>query len=166
MFRTMALAQARADGVYFARDPMMLTHEDIDEGLWDVVQAINDTARVWTRFCCEGHWDAEREQYRPPYIQVVAKAQDLPLLGAAALDAQRFCLARNTDLEALWTVRWASDNWIAGSVHVLDPGDAIEETLPAARAVVQEFGRMLVQRCAAERGEPCSKRPREAVLNQ
>jgi len=162
----MALAQARADGVYFARDPMMLTHEDVDEGLWDVVQAINDTARVWTRFCCEGHWDAEREQYRPPYIQVVAKAQDLPLLGAAALDAQRFCLARNTDLEALWTVRWASDNWVAGSVHVLDPGDAIEETLPAARAVVQEFGRLLVQRCAAERGEPCSKRPREAVLNQ
>ena len=166
MFRTMALAQARADGVYFERDPMMLTVEDIDEGLWDVVQAINDTARVWTRFCCEGHWDAEREQYRPPYIQVVAKAQDLPLLGAAALDAQRFCLERNKDLEALWTVRWASENWVAGSVHVLDPGDTIEETLPAARAVVQEFGRMLVQRCAAERGEPCSKRPREAVLNQ
>jgi hypothetical protein len=147
MFRTMALAQARSDGVYFARDPMMLTHDDIDDGLWDTVQAINDTARIWTRFCCEGHWDTEREEYRPPYIQVVAKERDLPLLGAAALDAQRFCLAQHTELEAMWTVRWASENWIAGSVHVLDSDESARETLPAARAVIQEFGRMLVKRC-------------------
>jgi len=162
MFRNLAYSRALTDGVRFDRNPTCLTRADIDPPLWEVVTAINGTARIWSRFCCAGHFDHEAGTYRPPYLQVVCEKRDLPLLSNAATAAQNYGLGKNAELEICCTVYSASPNWVAGSLHVYDPGETPRETLPGARDVVLEFGRLLVRTCSES--PPVRILPTEPVI--
>ncbi len=85
MFRTKALSEAIVDGVLFEYDPTTLTSELVDPGLWEIVQAINHTRWAWTRFSCEGHWDAKDDNYRCiPYLQIATQKRYLSRVSEAA----------------------------------------------------------------------------------
>jgi hypothetical protein len=146
MFRMKALAEARLDGVYFERDPTALTPDVVDSELWDVVQAINRTRWAWTRYCCEGHWDLEEETYRcNPYLQIVSHRRHLSRVMAASGVAMTQGLSLDLDLHIMLGTEAASSNWVSCSLHVIDFGETGEETLPAARQIVQQFGWALTE---------------------
>ena len=146
MFRMKALAEARLDGVYFERDPTSLTPDMVDSELWDVVQAINHTRWAWTRYCCEGHWDPEEDNYLcTPYLQIVCHRRHLSRVLEASSVAMNHGLSLEFDLNIMLSTEAASANWVSCSLHVIDFGETGEDTLPVARQVVQKFGWALTE---------------------
>jgi hypothetical protein len=144
MLRIKALSEAIVDGVYFERNPTTLTPDHVDPQLWEVVQAINQTRWAWTRYCCEGHWDHESESYRcDPYLQVVCHQQHLDRVLSAASVAMASSFSLRPELHVSLSTEPASIHWISCTLHALDIGETAEQTLPAARKIVQQFGRLL-----------------------
>ena len=131
----------------------MRTSDDVDSGVWDVVQAINQTCWAWTRYCCEGHWDVDEDTYLcDPYLQIVCQQADLGRAMEAASRAMALSLEVGPALRASFSVTPASPGGVACTLHVNDPGETGQETLGAAREVVGEFGRWLAQSTDARVG--------------
>ena len=140
MFRNKLLSEALADGVWFERDPLCLTREEVDPELRDTIFAINRTARFLTRYCCEGHVDREREKYTAPYIQLVCRNHDLATVMLVAVASQKAAVAVCPDLHVSVHMEAASPNWTICSIHAFDPYGDVAESLPAARQAIIDFG--------------------------
>lgn len=146
MFTVKAMAEATVDGVLFDIQPNSLTEADVDPLLWEMVLGVNRTMWVWTRYCCQGHWDSKRDEYAGlPYLQVVCQRRYLERVFTAAEGAIEASLTLNPELYVSLGVTPASPNWVSVSMHVIDMDETGEQTLPAARQIVLDFGLRLQQ---------------------
>jgi hypothetical protein len=146
MFTVKAMAEATVDGVRFDIQPNSLTEADVDPLLWEMVVAVNRTMWVWTRYCCEGHWDSKCDNYGGnPYLQVVCQRRYLERVFTAAAGAMDASLKMKPELYVSLGVTPASPNWVSVSMHVIDMAETAEQTLLAARQIVLDFGWRLQQ---------------------
>ncbi len=137
------LVEAIEDGVAFERLPTELQPSDVDPRLWDTIQSVNRTGWVWSRYCCEGHWDEELDTYHSDtYLQVVCRRIDLHRVARVAAATSAACLDRHSFLMTSFCTAHAAPGWVSCSclVHGDDP-DA--RMLAPAQQVLKDYGRRL-----------------------
>jgi hypothetical protein len=143
-----SLQEALDDGVVFEIAPDTLRPSDVDPAMWPILQAINESGWAWSRYCCEGHWEEDGQEWTSdPYVQITCHKRDLVPFVQALTDAIDHAGARGPGVGAMFTVSACSPNWWACSFHYLgsDTADAKAREATRGQRILADFARRLAR---------------------
>ena len=123
--------------------PTDLRAEDVDEGIWPILERINESGWARSTYSCAGHWEEDGVEWTShPYVQVRVHSRDLGRLVACLQAAVEECASIDEPVDAHFVLHPDTRRSWRAALHYVGPDSRPITEEHAAR------GRMLLFRFA------------------